>query len=107
MPRFSSHPILATTLSLLSSRAQPRDLRCAIRVPRSYRPTTLYQSSLNPHENTNLPFVIPGFQEWSAELQIRSLRLGMTRTAVHKERLLNRRILKSNLVNYLPGCTLS
>jgi hypothetical protein len=26
--------------SFLSSRAKPRDLRCAIRVPRSYRPTT-------------------------------------------------------------------
>ena len=40
MPRFSNRPFLATTLSFLSSRAKPRDLRCAIRVPRSYRPTT-------------------------------------------------------------------
>jgi hypothetical protein len=55
MPRFSNYPFLATTLSLLSSRAQPRDLRCAIRVPRSYRPTT----ATNPHGNTNLPVVIP------------------------------------------------
>jgi len=40
MPRFSNRPFLATTLSFLSSRAKPRDLRCAIRVPRCYRPTT-------------------------------------------------------------------
>ena len=32
---------LSGTVTLsLSSRAKPRDLRCAIRVPRSYRPTT-------------------------------------------------------------------
>jgi hypothetical protein len=29
-----------------------------------------HQSSPNPHGNTNLPFVIPGFQGWSAEPQI-------------------------------------
>jgi len=40
MPRFSNRPFLATTLSFLSSRAKRADLRCAIRVPRSYRPTT-------------------------------------------------------------------
>jgi hypothetical protein len=40
MPRFSNRPFLATTLSLLSSRAKRADLWCAIRVPRSYRPTT-------------------------------------------------------------------
>ena len=34
----------------------------------------LHQASLNPHGNTNLPFVIPGFQEWSAEPQIPRLR---------------------------------
>jgi hypothetical protein len=34
----------------------------------------LHQSSPNPHGNTNLPFVIPGFQEWSAEPQIPRLR---------------------------------
>jgi hypothetical protein len=31
-------------------------------------------TSPNPHENTNLRFVIPGFQEWSAEPQIPRLR---------------------------------
>jgi hypothetical protein len=40
MPRFSNRPFLGTTLSYLSSRAKPRDLRCAIRVPRTYRLTT-------------------------------------------------------------------
>jgi hypothetical protein len=40
MPRFSNRPFLATTLSFLSSRGQPRDLQCAIRVPRPCRPTT-------------------------------------------------------------------
>src|SRR5277367_5982381 len=40
MPRFSDRPFFATTLSFLSSRAKRADLRCAIRVPRSYRPTT-------------------------------------------------------------------
>jgi hypothetical protein len=40
MSRFSNRPFFATTLSLLSSRAKRADLRCAIRVPRSYRPTT-------------------------------------------------------------------
>jgi hypothetical protein len=40
MPRFSNRPFLATTLSFLSSRGQPRDLQCAIRVPRPRRPTT-------------------------------------------------------------------
>src|SRR5450631_4147471 len=30
----------------------------------------LRQASPNPHGNTNLPFVIPGFQEWCAEPQI-------------------------------------
>jgi hypothetical protein len=39
----------------------------------------LHQSSTNPHENTNLPIVIPGFQEWSAEPQIPRLRFGMTK----------------------------
>ena len=34
----------------------------------------LHQASLNPQGNTNLPFVIPGFQEWSAEPQIPRLR---------------------------------
>jgi hypothetical protein len=45
MPRFSNGPFLATTLSFLSSRAKRADLRCAIRVPRSYRPT----NSINRH----------------------------------------------------------
>jgi hypothetical protein len=60
MLRFSNRPFLATTLSFLSSRAQPRDLRCAIRVPRSYRPPT----STNHHRiivgTPTSPFVIPG-----------------------------------------------
>ncbi len=59
--------------------AKRADLRCALRVPRSYRSHNLHQSSLNPHGNTNLPIVIPGFQEWSAEPQIPRLALGMTK----------------------------
>ena len=35
----------ATNLNRKSGGAQPRDLRCAIRLPRSYRPTT----ATNPH----------------------------------------------------------
>jgi hypothetical protein len=98
MPRFSNRPFLATTLSFLSSRAQRADLRCAIRAPRSYRPTT----ATNRHRilmHTNLPFVLPGFQEWSAEPQIGFARDDKERTAVHKGRLLNQGIFKSNLDN--------
>jgi hypothetical protein len=57
----------ATTLSLqrpsfLSSRAKPRDLRCAIRVPRSYRPKTppIITESSWKHEP---PLCHSGFQE--------------------------------------------
>jgi hypothetical protein len=44
-------------------------------VPRPYRPA----SSTNHHRilmETNLPWVIPGFQEWPAEPQIPRLRSG-------------------------------
>jgi hypothetical protein len=70
MPRFSNRPFLAMTISFLSSRGQPRDLQCAIRVPRPLPAHNLHPSSPNPHGSTNLPFVIPRFQERSAELQI-------------------------------------
>jgi hypothetical protein len=103
MPRFSNRPFLATTFSLLSSRAD--DLACGevMKSMNKTRPKSgvdsiwfnilyigseasgsavrhscapllpahkLHKSSPNPHRNTNLPFVIPGFQEWSAEPQI-------------------------------------
>jgi hypothetical protein len=69
----------ATALSLqrpspcLSSRAKRADLRCAIRVPRSYRPTTppiITESSWKPQP----PLCHSGFQEWPAEPQIPRLR---------------------------------
>jgi hypothetical protein len=70
MPRFSNGPFLATTLSLLSSRAKPSGSAvrhsCAPLLPVH----KLHQSPPNPHENTNLPIVIPGFQEGSAEPRI-------------------------------------
>jgi hypothetical protein len=64
MPRFSNRPFLAATLSFLSSRAKPRDLRCAIRVPRSYRPTTATHHHRILME-TPTSLCHPGFQEWS------------------------------------------
>jgi len=70
MPRFSNRPFLATTISFLSSRAQARDLRCAIRVPRSYWPPTSTNHPRIIVGTPTSPFVIPGFQEWSAEPQI-------------------------------------
>jgi hypothetical protein len=83
MPRFGNGPFLTTTLPFLSSRGQPlfpcndpflvvipseasgSAVRhsCAPLLPGPQPP----QSSPNPHGNTNLPFVIPGFQEWSAD----------------------------------------
>jgi hypothetical protein len=41
---------------------KPRDLRCAIRVPRPYRPTTSTNHPPNPHGNNNLTFGIPSSQ---------------------------------------------
>jgi hypothetical protein len=57
MPRFSNRPFLGTTLSLLSSRAKPSG-------------SVVRHSSALLLPANNLPFVIPGFQEWSAEPQI-------------------------------------
>jgi hypothetical protein len=74
MPRFSNRPFLATTLSfvVIPSEAEGSAVRhsCAPLLPAH----NLHQSSPNPHGNTNLPLVIPGFQEWSAEPQIPRLR---------------------------------
>src|SRR5450631_977606 len=54
----------ATSLSLqrpsfLSSRAKPRDLRCAIRVPRSYRPKTPPIITESSWKHDPILFVIP------------------------------------------------
>ena len=62
-------PSLQRPSPCLSSRGQPRDLQCAIRVPRPCRPTTSTHHH-NSHGSTNLAFVLPRFQERSAELQI-------------------------------------
>src|ERR1700741_1585182 len=40
--RAGNSPTLTTTLSFLSFRAKPRNLLCAIRVPRIYRSTTTF-----------------------------------------------------------------
>jgi hypothetical protein len=42
---YGNSPTLTTTLSYLSFRAQPRNLQCAIRVPRIYRSTTTFALS--------------------------------------------------------------
>ena len=60
--------------SFASLGAKRADLRCAIRVPRSYRPATSTIITGPSWEHQPPLFVIPGFQEWSAEPQIRSLR---------------------------------
>jgi hypothetical protein len=75
-------PLLSATLSFLSSRGQPSCPDVAVEgsaVRHSCAPLlpahNLHPSSPNPHGNTNLSVVIPGFQEWSAEPQIARLRL--------------------------------
>jgi hypothetical protein len=57
----ASFPAANYTMTIKNHRlrAQRADLRCAIRVPRSYL-TKPHQSSPNPHGSTNLHFVIPG-----------------------------------------------
>src|SRR5450631_2770711 len=81
MPRFSNRPFLATTLSFFVIRRAADLSRLAVEgsaVRYSCAPLlpahNLHQSSPNPHGNPNRPFVIPGFQEWSAEPQIPRLR---------------------------------
>ena len=62
----------ATTLDRKSGEAEGSAVRhsCAPLLPAHNR----HQASPNPHGKTNLPFVIPGFQEWSAEPQVPRLR---------------------------------
>jgi hypothetical protein len=62
----------AATLDRKSGEAEGSAVRhsCAPLLPAH----NLHQSSPNPHGKTNLSFVIPGFQEWSAEPQIPRLR---------------------------------
>jgi hypothetical protein len=64
-------PTEAATLDRKSGEAEGSAVRhsCAPLLPAHNR----HQSSPNPHGKTNLPFVILGFQEWSAEPQIPSL----------------------------------
>jgi hypothetical protein len=78
-------PLLLTALSYLSSRAKRADLRCAIRVRRFYRPTTPTNHHRILMETPTFPFVIPGFQEWSAEPQISRLRLSGARTDLSRD----------------------
>ena len=63
----------ATNLNRKSGGAKPRDLRCAIRLPRSYRPKPppIITESSWKHQP---PLCHSGFQEWSAEPQIPRLR---------------------------------
>jgi hypothetical protein len=74
MPRFSNRPFLATARSLqppvpcndpllfvIPSEASGSAV-CHSRAP-LLPAHNLHQSSLNPHGNTNLAFVIPGFRE--------------------------------------------
>jgi len=76
MPRFSNHPFLGNDplLFVIPSEAEGPAVRhyCAPLLPAHNR----HQSSPKPPGKTNLPFVIPGFQEWSAEPQIPRLRSG-------------------------------
>jgi hypothetical protein len=84
-------PLLSTTLSFLSSRAQRADLRCAIRVPRSYRPTIFNHHRILMETPTCLCHSrFPGVVRGTADP---SLRFGMTkkeRVVARKGRLLNR-----------------
>jgi hypothetical protein len=57
VPWQPSSPFSNPLLFVIPSKA--RNLRCAIRGPRSYPPTTSTKSSTDPHGNTNLSFVIP------------------------------------------------
>ena len=76
MPRFSNRPFLANDplLFVIPSEAEGPAVRhsCAPLLPATTS-TTHHRILM---ENTNLPFVIPGFQEWSAEPQIPWLRSG-------------------------------
>jgi hypothetical protein len=72
-----TQPIEAATLDRKSGEAEGSAVRhsCAPPLP-AHNPC---KSSQNPHGNAKLSFVIPGFQEWSAEPQISQLRFGMTK----------------------------
>ncbi len=84
----------ATNLNRKSGGAKPRDLRCAIRVPRSYRPTTATNRLLMETPTSPLSFRVSR----SGPRNRRSL--GFARddketTAVHKEWSLNRGIFQA------------
>jgi hypothetical protein len=64
----------ATTLDRKSGEAEGSAVRHSCAPPLGAH--KLHQSSPNPHGNTNLPWVIPGVQKWSAEPQIPRLRSG-------------------------------
>jgi hypothetical protein len=101
MPRFSNHPFLATTLSFLSSRAKPRDLWCAIRLPRSYRPTIATNHHRILMQTPTFPLSFPVSR--SGPRNRRSLGLARDdkkeRVVARKGRLLNRGIFQKKLLN--------
>jgi hypothetical protein len=95
----SNRPFLVTTLPFLSSRGQPRDLQCAIRVPGPYRSTT----SIHHHQILMEAPTSPLSFRVSTRGPLNCRSLGCPRddkkgrVVARQGRLLNRGIFKPNL----------